>query len=229
MKIEPHYPHFEVAEKLNIEFGLSYQGQDWEIVNADAEKIDQFIEYYLTAIDEKNKITMFALLIASIDELENTNEIQKKLNGIEEKVCQNINIHLNIIIYWALIGHGKDKEHVFTMTNYMRSFLNTKLETDKIRIKSPEIIGIEINEINFLKLLGIDNINLDFLELIKYINLDTEPEEPHLEISEGIVISCEKENVFTHFEILSPKYNFQYFKVRTSVLDAEIKKHKIQS
>lgn len=223
MEVKPFYPYYEIEKIINLEFELNYHGQDWEIVNADPEKIDLFIEYYLSAKGEKEKITMFSLLIASIDDLEDERKIQKYLNRIEQKVCKNIKIHLNTIIYWALIGSGKKKDHIFMMTNYMRSFLNKNMNTDKIRIREPSLIGIELNGINLFDLLDLKNIEFDFWELIKYINLETDPENSSLEVSEDFFISCEKEEIFTHFEVWSQKLNFQYFKIKTKELDKEIK------
>ncbi len=223
MKVEAYYSYFEVEKKINVEFDLTYHGQDWDIVNADSSKVQEFINYYLRAEGVEEKVTMFALLIASIDEIEEDTEIREALNRIEEKVFSNLKIHLNTIIYWALIGHGKCEEHIFKMTNYMRLFLNEKLDTDKIEGKSPDLVGIEINGLSFLKLLGKESIDYEFSEFIDYLNLETDPENAHLEISEEIWISCEKEDEFTHLEVWSPEYKSQYFKFRTKEFEEEIK------
>ena len=116
MKIETFYPDIETAEKINKLFSLPYNGQDWEIINADDEKVNDFIEYYLDAKEIQEKVTIFALLIASIDMLDTELEVINALSRIKLKIKENLKYHLNTIIYWALIGHGKDKEHIFTMT-----------------------------------------------------------------------------------------------------------------
>lgn len=227
MKIKPYYANHEVAKKINADFGLSYLGQDWEIVNADADKVQAFIDYYLLTEDIQEKVTMFALLIASLDEIEDEDEIQKSLRQIEKKVYHNLKIHLNTIVYWALIGHGKKEEHVFPMTKYMRLFLREKLPTDKIKIKSTNFVGIEINGIDFLKVMGVENIDYEIRKFIDFLNIETGPGNEQLELSEEVLMSCEKEKEFTHFEFWSPSCKSQYFKIRTKGFEEEMKKNEL--
>lgn len=149
MKIEPYYPGFGVSEELNKRFSLNYSGQDWAIVNADYELVDDLIECYLKAIEVHNKVTIFALLIASIDQLDES-DIPGAIDRIKVRVKSNLTFHLREIVYWASIGFGKNPEHIFMMSPFMRSFLGESTEIDAFEIRRPSINGIKVNGIGFL-------------------------------------------------------------------------------
>lgn len=227
MKIETFYPDVETSEKLNKLFSLPYNGQDWEIVNADSEKINDFINYYLAAEEIQEKVTIFALLIASIDMLDGEEKITNALNLIQSKMKANINYHLVTIIYWALIGHGKDKEHIFHITKYMRAFLSEFMNLDKFEVKTPSIKGIEINGIKLGDLIKENQFSKSFSELVNFLNKKTNLDEENFELSENTSISVEKENYFTHFEIWSSKTGCHYLKVETKNFIKEINKYEI--
>lgn len=227
MKIETFYPDIATSEKLSKLFSLPYNGQDWEIVNADDKKVNDFIKYYLDAEEIQEKVTIFALLIASIDILDEEIAIINALSRIKLKMKENLKYHLTTIIYWALIGHGKDREHVFPMTKYMRAFLNEVMAIDKFEIKTSSIKGIEVNGIDFPNLLQENQFLKSFSELIKILNKESNPENDHFELSKNTSISIEKEDNFTHFEIWSSKIGCNYLKIKTSELEKEISKYTI--
>ncbi len=227
MKIETFYADIKTSEKLNKIFSLPYSGQDWEIVNADDEKVNDFIKYYLDAEETQEKVTIFALLIASIDMLDQEIDVTNAWNRIKLKVDQNLKYHLSTIVYWALIGKGKNKEHIFMMTKYMRIYLSESIDTDNFEIKNPTIEGIEINGINFSSLLKEDQFLKSFPEFIQFINKEIEPEDENFDLSEHASISFEKEKDFTHFEIWSSKVGLNYLKVKTSEFEKEIKKYEL--
>ena len=58
------------ANELNQLFGLRYVGQDWAYVNADANKLNAFVEYYLQTSDNQEISMVFDLIINSLQGLE---------------------------------------------------------------------------------------------------------------------------------------------------------------
>jgi len=226
MKVETFYPDIKNTEKLNKLFSLPYSGQDWDIVNANDEKLDDFIKYYLDTDDVQEKVTIFALLLASIDMLETEEEMDNALNSIRRKFELNIKYHLNTIIYWALIGHGSNEEHIFRMTKFMRATLNKVISIDLFEIKNQSII---VNGINLQLLLEESQFSVSISEFVDFLTKETflNDEDTTLDLSENTNISFEKENEFTHFQIWSSKVGLHYLKVKTSQLTNELEKYEI--
>ncbi len=225
MKIQSYYPQNTITKKLNQLFDLPYNGQDWEVVNADDERVEEFIAYYLEAEDTEEKVAMFALLYASIDMLKTKAEQETALKRIESKVLKNLNYHLNTIIYWALIGYGNNEEHIFMMTHHARDFLKKHTDLDKFEIITPTIEGIKINDISLLSILEEKELNISFSELMLFFNKESGPDNRYFESSDNSNISVEKEGDFTHFEIWSSTNGCHYFRVETEIFEREIKKY----
>jgi len=226
MKIEPYYPDFGVSEELNKRFSLNYSGQDWAIVNADHELADDLIECYLKAIEVHDKVTIFALLIASIDELDES-DIPGAIDRIKARMKSNLTFHLREIVYWARIGSGKDPEHIFMMSPFMRSFLGESTEIDAFEIRSPSINGIKVNEIGFLDFFKEKKQTASFEDLHAFMKKETDPEDADFEISPQSVLSIEQEKDFTHFEIWGEEIGFHYLKFRTGEFERELGKYEV--
>jgi len=96
---------FEQLRQLSIELNLSFEPQDWGIINASAERVEEFMNY----LDEKetlqNKIKyhVFELIVASFNEylLEETCTEKLKTHFIELLARNAENETLQPIInYW---------------------------------------------------------------------------------------------------------------------------------
>lgn len=223
MKIEPYYPDFGTSEELNKRFSLNYSGQDWAIVNADHELVDDLITCYLNAEQVPERVTVFALLIASIDQLDEP-EIASAFDQIKAQVKSNLTFHLREIIYWACIGHGKDPEHIFQATPYTRNLLSELTKTDKLEITSTSINGIILNGIRLLEFLKEDESLVSFEELHSFMMKETDPEDANFEISPQSVLKVEQEKDFTHLEIWGEAIGFHYLKVETNEFEKELNK-----
>lgn len=95
------------VKKMSLELGINYEPQDWGIVNADAYRVEEFIEYFEKNFHELHttqKFELFELIIASfneaiIEKLFTVNR-QKSLTDFLKKHADN-SLYSVILEYWC--------------------------------------------------------------------------------------------------------------------------------
>lgn len=90
MQIATYYSHSDIENKLGELFGLGYSGQDWDIVNANSERISEFISYFLETNDSEELNALFDLIIASIDDLILLCHLRKRSKKFAKVSCLSL-------------------------------------------------------------------------------------------------------------------------------------------
>lgn len=121
----PQYVTKEAIDGLSEKLGLPNRvTQDWEYEVGDSSKVSEYIESYEKIIMSKEE--KFALMIIIISSYNDALEEGKIENSIWDKIrhhlLNDISIHRNTILYWAL--EGEDLENCFSITPFIRQLLD---------------------------------------------------------------------------------------------------------
>lgn len=170
MLIKTVYSNPDTERKLNDRFGFIYYDQDWDLINANANRVSEFTGYFLETEDQNELISLFDLIIASVDDLDNDKEQRNYLSQIHNKVVQHKNQFMPTIIYWSQIGSGINKDSIWSVTPLIRSLLDELTKTESFKIKCPEIYCIELAGEELLNLISKKQAQLTFEELIDRAN-----------------------------------------------------------
>ena len=127
------------ANELNQLFGLRYVGQDWAYVNADANKLNAFVEYYLQTSDNQEISMVFDLIINSLQGLEDRNEFKSIMDRIKDKVAQNFDKHSYYIKFYAQLGELEDEDGMFPYSDFFRDWLASNTKLSELAIKSNNV------------------------------------------------------------------------------------------
>ena len=169
MKIATYYTNTEIEHSLGKRFGFDYYDQDWDLVNANSERISEFISYFLTADNLDEMVAMFDLTIASMDDLESKIEQSDYLNQIKPKFFANLDLFMNTIIYWSSIGTGKEPDQMWTVTPLVRGLLDEITSFERFEIECNEVYCINTVGHRLLDLIDGKKLNFTFDELMKEI------------------------------------------------------------
>lgn len=109
----------EAIEKLSIGLSLPYQGneQDWDLEMANAERIDDFINYYLGEgkLSDDEKLALTALILASYEDfLNNGMKRDKNWEIVKEILKSNPQLYYELINYWQLGNTSEDDLYQIT-------------------------------------------------------------------------------------------------------------------
>ncbi|ALR31265.1 hypothetical protein ATE47_12360 [Chryseobacterium sp. IHB B 17019] len=101
----------EIIKKISSELNLQYETQDWGIINADPNRVREFISYYNKS-DCPNiiKYELFELIIASFNELILEGKNEKLINDFFTDFINN-NLTLpftDILDYWNNIYNKEE-------------------------------------------------------------------------------------------------------------------------
>lgn len=117
----------EVITFLNKELSLPFHTlvQDWDIEMSDSKRILEFITYLQNnTLSSDLKVGLMALIIASIDEYLNENNI-KKLNYFElihDNLLKENELYYELIKYWSVKGE-MNEERLFKVSKYLLPYL----------------------------------------------------------------------------------------------------------
>lgn len=128
------YPTKEVIEKLSKELNISNKYyEDWEYINADKTRINEFIDYYCSNnLNDIEKFTLMILIISSCDDAVRTDSLEKKTwENIKRILITEKDIHLSTIEYWSCFE--KSIEDAFYITPLVREviegIMNFRIQT----------------------------------------------------------------------------------------------------
>jgi len=97
--------------------------QDWELIYADPDRIDEFCDVYeRVTLEDEVKCHLMGLIVASLDRyLEEGRSPTRIWRRIHDLLKRDIDLHKDLINYWSLIAEA-DPNNGFAVTPYMRSF-----------------------------------------------------------------------------------------------------------
>jgi hypothetical protein len=126
--ILPRYPTGAAINFLSARLGIQYSGQDWEIVNADAARLEEFVQIYeQEKLDDDQRFLLMALIIASYDELARSRSDPLLWQRIRKHLCERFSLHAYTVEYWSLTDMISDDEcpdTQFAVTPQMREILS---------------------------------------------------------------------------------------------------------
>lgn len=127
----PEYGTKEARESLIEKLNLPELGpytQDWEYEVSDASRISEFISFYENqTLSKEEKFTLMVIIVSSYDDSLGEGNIKSDVwDKIKYHLLNEINIHRNTILYWAL--DDEDLEDCFAITPFMRGIVKTNKE-----------------------------------------------------------------------------------------------------
>ncbi|WP_334073539.1 MULTISPECIES: hypothetical protein [Paenibacillus] len=129
--MEHSFPEFVTGEAIKslrskIEFPDDVPFQDWEYIVADSTRLSEFISYYESL--ELNVEEKFALMIVIVGSYNDAISDGEEQNAAWQKIryflTNDVMIHWNTIIYWALLEDEIDLEDCFAVTPQMREIVD---------------------------------------------------------------------------------------------------------
>lgn len=129
--MEHSFPEFVTGEAIKnlrskIEFPDDIPFQDWEYIAADPTRLSEFISYYESlelSVEEK-----FALMIVIVGSYNDAISDGEEQNAAWQKIryflTNDVMIHWNTIMYWALLDDEIDLEDCFAVTPQMREIVD---------------------------------------------------------------------------------------------------------
>jgi len=216
MLVEPHYSTIEAQDELSTIFGIGTHTQDWDLVNARADLVFNFIDYFLNDNREQLDIALFELILASIDELQNDSDITKALESLRYKLTRQLELHAGIILYWCAFGSGKSD--VFPISLKLREFWNTLyLVEDTMTISNPDMSGIKLNGVDLLDIVTHRPIAIDF----DTFSCITE-QSCKLKISKTCSVRVEIEQKHTHMCLYDEQSGQHYYRFKSQELKQNV-------
>jgi hypothetical protein len=104
--------------RLGERIGISdIDVQDWDLVCADAERVDEFCDLYDSgALPDEERQMLMRLIVASLDELLSRDSTTVSGHRVESLLKRDRAIHASVIRYWA----SGDEDPVWRVTPMMR-------------------------------------------------------------------------------------------------------------
>jgi hypothetical protein len=130
IEMERSFPEYVTGEAIKnlsskIEFPDNIPFQDWEYIVADSTRLSEFISYYESlklSIEEK-----FALMIVIVSSYNDALSDGEEQNAAWEKIrcflTNDVFIHRNTILYWAMLDDEIDLEDCHAVTPQMRKIV----------------------------------------------------------------------------------------------------------
>lgn len=169
MQIATYYSKAEIERSLGERFGFDYYDQDWDLVNANSDRISEFISYFLDTDRDDELVALFELIIASVDDLKSTKEQEEHLEQIRTKTLAKSELFMNTLVYWSSIGSGSKPEQLWSVTPLIRKLLNELTKVETFKIECDEVYCIKLADIEMIQLVEGKRLNFTFDELIKEI------------------------------------------------------------
>lgn len=119
------FPTAEAINSLAHRFQLPYtsQMQDWEWEVADPERIDEFLDAYISGeLTDDEKFTLMETIIQSFEELASPITVHPRWAEVIKELRQNIDLHIYSVLYWSDLEHELDEEP-WQITPYFREIL----------------------------------------------------------------------------------------------------------
>jgi len=95
--------------------------QDWEVELADASRVEEFLDAYVTAqLDDDDRFLLMAMIVASVDEAISSGvEFGSSWSRAEQLLRRDGALHATTLSYWAC-GSDPDPDHQFHLTPLIR-------------------------------------------------------------------------------------------------------------
>lgn len=118
----------ESKRRLNAWLGFPENpfSQDWEIVNANSERVEDFLSLYQREdLCDDDRFALMSLIVASFDECLLVGKANESLTlRIREYLVRDSKLHEPTIQYWRVEGES-DPEFMFRATPFIREIWKT--------------------------------------------------------------------------------------------------------
>ena len=100
-----------LSEELNLA-GLDQDMQDWDLMVADIDRIDEFIDYYQNngnhtnvLLDDEVKFALMEIILVSIDDAKNLGKYNSSSwSKVPEILIKEKKLHQSTLEYWTCLG-----------------------------------------------------------------------------------------------------------------------------
>jgi len=102
--IEYYRASGRAEKKLSESLGLTWDKsiQDWDLINSNPERIDDFLKAYKVLDDDDEKFILMQLIVASFDDFQSDKNFDFKLWDKCSNILENEHfIHIHTIFYWS--------------------------------------------------------------------------------------------------------------------------------
>ena len=129
MSKEVKYPSKEtiirLTKELQLKGGHKFT-QDWEYEVANAEQLQNYIEYYQKEkLNVNEKATLMRIILEAYNDLVGLNDQECRYGDMIKKLLEcDYSIQEETIKYWSC--EGEELENCFTITAFIRAFLKSK-------------------------------------------------------------------------------------------------------
>ncbi|WP_334077621.1 hypothetical protein [Paenibacillus sanfengchensis] len=123
MENSPRYVCKSARESLIEKLGLPEPDefcQDWEYVVANSSRLEEFLAFYgKGSLNSEEKFALMVIIVSSFNDHLSEYDFDIVIwNRIRHLLEEDMQIHVNTILYWSL--EGEDLEDCFPITRYMR-------------------------------------------------------------------------------------------------------------
>lgn len=138
----PRNPSGAAINRLAAFLGVSPSGQDWDIENADAARVEEFSETYdRLDLARDERFALMELIVASYDDRVRENTEAPGFDWIGAALSKDFAIHFHTVRYWSCLDH--EIEDAFRVAPRMRAVYRSctpelvlaAFENDESRLK----------------------------------------------------------------------------------------------
>jgi hypothetical protein len=117
----------EAIDSLARRFDLPNEPwmQDWEYLVADPQRIDEFLQAYVSGdLTEDEKFVLMEMLLQSFEDLEADLAADSRWHLVLDLLDRHISLHVYSIYYWSLLeDEDEDENNWWRITPFMRAIL----------------------------------------------------------------------------------------------------------
>jgi hypothetical protein len=119
------YSTAESASRLSALLGFGYEPwmQDWEVICADARRVNEFLDLYEKGnLCEDDQFALMALIVASLDDLLSSERADEATSlRVRQNLTANFKLHESTIHYWCMMRVDEpNPDYIFSVTPLMR-------------------------------------------------------------------------------------------------------------
>lgn len=126
---QTRFPTRAAIDRLSADLGLTYRGQDWELLAADSRRVIEFLDYYDTRqLNDDERFTLMSLIIASFDDCLSAGQEDVLQDRIVARLTARFDVLNYLVQYWALPDEPDEgaADGVFHFTPIARNIMQSK-------------------------------------------------------------------------------------------------------
>ena len=130
------FPTSKAIDNLSKRFGLpnSPEMQDWEWEVADPQRIDEFVDAYLSSeLDDDERFTLMETIVQSFEDFDGPIEQHPRWKEVLRLLDEKITLHIYTVYYWSDL-ETENVDEQWRVTKYFRSILYKHKEDFGLKI-----------------------------------------------------------------------------------------------